>query len=328
MIDTRRDVLVVPYEKAWIGGPDLLAIPDHGRITMSGAPQDSFPERLRTGPPVPLQGKFLYGGPLKCHFGHVMVDSIIRLWAFDRSRHDGVLFASLDVARPPDWIHDIFDIFGVGRTDVALITAPTVVAELDFALPGSRLTEGPTKAYLEYLESLPLRPAAGTPPKIYFGRSHIPSKGTVCGETYFGELLAAEGFEYVKPEEYDIHTQAAMIANAEVVVFPEGSSIYSIELLARTNARVFMIPRRAGGRKLFAPHIVPRARQFSVLGDPGSFYRLPVGGRVRVSSPAFTRNPRAIYDDLVKHGLIKPVGFDPVAFELAQSRDYEFRMAC
>ena len=322
--DIRHDVLILPYFRAWIGGPDHDAIPEHGRIMRHGKVHDRFPNDLPPVLPSRLKGSYLYGGPLKVHFGHVIVDSIIRLWAFDRERHKGVVFAFFP--RPtdtvPNWFFDIVSLFGVERDDVYIVREPTVVENLEFFEPGSRLGTAPHPWYLHYLEGLPIVKIHNTPKDIYFGRTHILHRGGMLGERYFGQLLEESGFQYVKPELHDIHTQVSMIENADRIVFAEGSSIYSAELLARTNARVFMIPRRKIGERGFAPTLRPRG-SFAVLGNPESL----VGeanrhGLIRANGPSYTTDPEALHTDMRRHDLIEDRPFSNSAFKDAEQIDF------
>src|SRR5690606_1887906 len=152
-IETRRNVFIAPFRSSWNGGPDHSEIPDHARIKSGGRHIDEFPRTMRDKTdPALTTGVFLYGGPLKIHFGHVMVDSIIRLWAFDKTRHHGVIFPILRNKKPiPNWFYDIIGLFGVPKERVFLVSKKHIFEEVDFAVPGSRLAEGPTKEYLEYL---------------------------------------------------------------------------------------------------------------------------------------------------------------------------------
>lgn len=324
MIESRLNVLIIPYKRAWVGGPDHNQIPRHGRIIRGNETKDEFPDRLRGRPASGKAGRYLYGGPFKCHFGHVMVDSIIRLWAFDRSRHDGVVFPALGKLPPPGWFYEVLEVFGVSRSDIIIVTSPTVFQELEFAEPGSTLRNGANDWYLDRLRSLPLRITDDIPGKdLYFGRTHLIRKGrgTLMGETYFGELLCQAGFVYVRPEEFGIHTQVSMLAKAKRIVFTEGSSIYSIELLASTDAEVFMLPRRRGV-DLLAPHVESKASKFFVLGDPSANLRRPNRrGRFFPNSPSVTSRPESIFEDLIRHGLINQHSFDVEAFRRAEEQD-------
>lgn len=323
MITVGRNVLVVPYTSAWAGGPDHQQIPHHGRIVRGNDAKDSFPDELRTLPSIAYPGHYLYGGPLKNHFGHVMVDSIIRLWAFDRHRHQGVVFACLDMPEPPQWLYDIVWHFGLMPTDIVIVKEPSTFRELDFAEPGCTLKNGPKEWYLERLELLPVQLVDEIPgEKLYFGRTHIIKKGTLMGESYFSGVLDANGFASVRPEEFGINVQLSMLSKASHVVFMEGSSIYSIELLAKTSAQLFMIPRRASSALLFAPHLSPKASAFAILGVQRSVTRQPNRhGNMRPNSPSYIGRPDTVFQDLVKFGLIQDATFDPEAFSAAERYD-------
>jgi len=305
MVTTKQNVLISPYAYAWLGGPDHASVPEHARIMKGDQYDDRFPANLREGESPRLKGRYLYGGPLKVHFGHIMVDSIIRLWAFNKTRHRKVIFPKVREKKEiTDWAYDIFGLFGVERNQVLVLKNRRVFEEVDFAVPGSRLAQGPSPSYLEYLKSLPLIPIKDTPQDVYFGRTHCLSKGSLMGESYFASLLHRAGFVYICPEQHDIHTQTSILRNAKRVVFMEGSSIYSLELLHRIDAPIYMIPRRATTRNLFEPHIVPRT-SFSVLGDASSIFRQNnLRGHIKPDSPAYSIRPETIHHDMIKAGLI------------------------
>lgn len=76
-----ENIPILPYSKAWVGGPDHTCIPEHGRIQKGDQFEDTYPGD--DGPLAPVAGHWLYAGPMKHHFGHILVDSIIRLHAYD-----------------------------------------------------------------------------------------------------------------------------------------------------------------------------------------------------------------------------------------------------
>lgn len=325
MIDIRRNVLVTPYQSAWVGGPDHAQIPHHARVIWGDEAKDEFPRHLRDVSAPMRSGRYLYGGPLKYHFGHVMVDTIIRLWAFREGSYDAVVFPCLDMPEPPGWFYDIVAIFGLEPSHVLVVKAPTTFEELHFAEPGSSLRCGARDWYFERLKSLPLQISSNIPSdRLYFGRTHIIHKGTLMGESFFENTLRQNGFKSIHPETFNIHAQASMLAKARSIVFMEGSAIYSIELLRSTEAEIFMIPRRRSAVALFAPHIAPKAANFGILGDRTSIVRKPNrNGKDRPNSPSFTSRPHTIFSDLIYRGLIPNLEFDSQAFVEAERADTE-----
>ncbi|WP_082466544.1 glycosyltransferase 61 family protein [Sphingomonas sp. Leaf38] len=325
MIESRKDVFVSRFERSWVGGPDHSQIPAHGRIQDATGFLDKF-----TPPSVQKiirieTGTFLYGGPMKVHFGHLLVDSVIRLWAFDPQVHKQVVFAKLqETKEPTDWIYEILRLFGVERHHIRLVRHTGVFENMEFAVPGSRLGIGPSASYLEYLKNMPLERISDTPKKVYFGRIHMVAKGTVIGESYFANTLEENGYVYLKPETMNIHLQTSILRNAETIVFMEGSSIYSIELLTSVDAKIYMIPRRNGTTQLFEPHVSPRA-SFSVLGDPAMIVRRTnVRGKGGPSSPSYLLKPEALHQDMISKGIITGP-FSLSAYEQAERADaYEY----
>ena len=321
MIERREHVLIVPYVRPYVGGPDLQVIPDHARRRHGENFEDEFPEQMRNVEAEFLPGRFLYGGPLYLHFGHVLVDSTTRLWAFDRERHAGIVFAGLEQSpTTPGWLFEILALFGVSELDLRIIRQPTVVESLDFPRPGSMVGYDVEPWYLNFLEERCGNLSTVVPQLVYFGRTHMRSKGGLMGESYFGDLLIRRGFVYIRPEELPIREQMAIVKNAETVVFAEGSSVYSITLVGRSKATFFMIPRRRNGQELFVHHLRPRA-SFCLLGDDKAVVRLTnTLGRIGPRSPSYTLDPHSLHIDMVRNGLlVEP--FDPEAFQESERAD-------
>jgi hypothetical protein len=321
MIESRDHVLIVPYVRPFVGGPDLEVIPDHARRRHGENFEDEFPDQMRDVEAEFLAGRYLYGGPMYFHFGHVMVDSTTRLWAFDRKRHAGIVFAGLERSGPtPNWLFEVMTLFGVSESNLQIIGRPTVVESLDFPTPGSMVGFDVEPWYLDYLDDLSGKLNSSVPRLVYLGRTHIRSKGGLMGESYFADHLVRRGFIYIRPEELPILEQMAIMKNAETVVFAEGSAVNSITLVGRSNASFFMIPRRRKGEELFVHHIRPRA-PFCQLGDDNAIMRLPnTLGRIGPRSPSYTLDPRSIHNDMVQYGFpVEP--FDLEAFQQSEQAD-------
>lgn len=320
-LETFRNVLVVPYSRPWEGGVDHANCPAHARIARGPDFIDRFPEN--TGRPHKrVAGTFLYGGPLKMHFGHVISDSVPRLHAFDPERHHGVVFAPLGNTHPaPAWFHDILALFGVKPSHVIQASEPTVFGSMDFAQPGTVVRRGPEKWYLKHLRSLNIQPAATGPTKLFIGRRHIIGQGGVMGESYFAALLARSGFASIMPEQHPLHAQLALMAGARHIVFTEGSGILATDLLPSLDATVYMIPRRNGGEALFGPQLAARARGFQLLSGPEGVLRLENHrGMRKPDSPSYLARPDAVHSELAAAGLVDG-GFDHARFQEAERRD-------
>lgn len=329
-----RNVAVAPYETPWKGGPDPSLIPAHGRVTRGPewTPVDGFRKIWRTAAKAnPLRGAFLYGGPYFNHFGHVMVDSIARLWAYDPAIHrDGVVFPNVArnrSAAPAGYFQDILSGFGIGPEAIRIVAQPCVVKELHFPQPGSNSVGGPAGWYLRKLESVEKRlleratPGLRTHERIYLGRVHIRRRGSLMGESFFSELLQGQGYVYVKPEDHSVFDQVRLMKEARRIVFMEGSAVHITELMPSLAAKVCMLLRRQKGETLFVPHLAPRC-DFSVAGLGTQITRQ--AGRTGLhepASPSYVTDPRAMLADLVRAGMIEEEPFGWEAYRAKESAD-------
>lgn len=328
-----ENVRVAPFLKAWVGGPDPERIPDHGRLRKGRRLKvlDAFPPELRTAPARVLKGAYLYGGPYYRHFGHVMTDSIARLWAYDPKVHtEGVVFAQYRKNWSPDparFFREVLDAFGVPREKIVLIDDLTEVERLWFAEPGAVSEAGPRSWYLDRLATAEARLLARSTPdlqladRIYLGRTHIARQGTFMGESFFAEVLHRNGYVSVRPEDLWVAEQVKLMRSARQVVLTEGSAAHIAEVMTPFSARVCMLLRRQGGEALFVPHLAPRC-EFLAAGVRSDIRRLWIeDGRSGPSAPSYHVHPERTHADLIRMGMIAPEPFDADAYAAAERAD-------
>lgn len=314
---------MVPYTSPWVGGVDHGNCPEHARIARGADFIDRFPAEAKHQQAGFEAGTFLYGGPLKVHFGHVISDSVPRLYAFDPDRHQGVVFAPIGggCQTLPQWLHDVFALFGMHPGHVIQAAQPTVFETMEFAPPGTVVRNGPHPWYLQRLARLDTQIDRTGPDRVFLGRGHIIGQGGVMGESYFSELLGRNGFANLQPERHSIHSQMSLFAGARQIVFTEGSSILSTDLLPSLDAEAFMLPRRNGGEALFGPQLEARARRFQLLGGPDGVLRLDNHrGMPKPDSPSYLLRPEAVHADMVRAGLVDGA-FDMDHFIACERRD-------
>ena len=305
------DLTLGPYKKPWQGGPDLSRLPQSIRIHVGGKVKDSFGLDSKS-PPHTLSGYFYYGGPLKVHFGHLLTDTISRLWAYEPNKYDGVVFSPLgNCVELPTWVLSLFEYVGIPSSQIILANNFSNYGLIKFADPGSELGSGPMDWYLDYIKQhLPIPQSMKHPKKLFLGRSHLIKKGSIIGESYFRDLILENGFSYFCPEDHTIESQVAALRDADQVLFTEGSGVYSVELLASSSAQFFMLPRRKNTGYLFEPHITRRGSHFTKI-DAGPLTRLTnLRGLLGASSPTYYLNPEAAQKHLYSLGLVKDPNFN------------------
>ncbi len=197
-----------------------------------------------------LTGRYLFGGILSGHFGHMLVEGTGRLWALHgRTDVDGVLF----FARPFDRVKHCARLFSqmaalLGLPPVTVLDQAVSVDHLIFAEQGlgsGALMLGRPQARAFLRDRLALVEPEGAGRKFYITRTGQPARrGMVLGEASLEALFAAQGYEVIRPEDYPMARQVAMFRGASHVVGTEGSPFHLLALAAQTGCKVAVMQRR------------------------------------------------------------------------------------
>lgn len=239
-----------------------------------------------------LAGRYLFGGILSGHFGHMLCEATGRLWALhDRTDVDGVLF----FARPFDRAKQCGKMFAqmaalLGLPPVTVVEEPATVEELILAEQGlgsGELLNGRPESR-DYLRSrLGSVAPQGAGRKFYITRTGQPARrGMILGEHSLEKLFAEQGYEVIRPEDHKMAEQVAMFRAASHVVGTEGSPFHLLAMAANPGCKVAMIQRR-------------RSPTFSQICEHLEVF---IGGSVlrldqlaSIHAPRKMRNPNLIY---------------------------------
>lgn len=231
-----------PRERIWLH----WAIEGQLRIN-----HQSRARQLET-PPVELKGKWLYLGEIRKHFGHLLFESIHRLWALAEEETkdiDGLILLPMSKGNE-DWcrenINNVLQVLGLRQDlDIAFIYDPTRVETLLVPQPGRQMMLDREPWYKNFLESRTgtLKPFDG-PKKIVVSRRAFTHEGRVSGMNYVLEQLVKKGYFEFQPERYPLERQLQIVAGAEEIVWEDGSAMHLMELLASVKAKQVYLKRR------------------------------------------------------------------------------------
>jgi hypothetical protein len=211
------------------------------------------------GPPPPpeahLAGTYLFGGLMAGHFGHVICESMARLWALDAVTEEieGLVFFAnnpRDVRFLLRQARRVFDGFGI-RHPVHIVTAPTlidrlVVARQGFGVEDLLVGTPEFRAYMRRLCGAPAAVPEGAR-KLYLSREKQANRrGYTIGEIALQGHLAEAGFEIFHPEDHDLAGQMAAYREAACIVSSDGSALHIVGFAAPTGCEVVMLQRRKG----------------------------------------------------------------------------------
>lgn len=204
-----------------------------------------------------LSGKVIYGGPFFAHFGHLIAESIHRIWprliyqemasakvAFHPTpRRNGYLKAS------EPWMKSVLCYMGIDESDIIMIDRPIVFEEL--IIPQQARGQCFPTIDPDYNKIFPLITWDRSDPVlqdqkkfIYVSRKHYLQSGTYLGEQLVESTLEKAGFLIVYPEEWSVNDLVKVFCEASAIVFSEGSAIHILELCGKISASVYIICRR------------------------------------------------------------------------------------
>lgn len=246
-------------EKKFIHGvyTNSLENPDHFFHNRQSGPLINYSLREEylklnlTENPVKKRGKWLYAGGLFEHFGHFLSESIHRLWRYESTDFDGVVFACKptvsSIENLPSYILEAFSLFGISREKIYLAKELTNFEELVVPEQGTVLNGIPHEWYVKYLKRIQDKTPKfndNTYDKIWVSRENFLSAGRVLGAGYFTELLAQNGYTVFKPEEYSLIEQLSIILSAKKIIWEEGSSMHLLDLIGKLNSSNLVLARR------------------------------------------------------------------------------------
>lgn len=227
--------------------------------------------QVTLAPPMPaeeeiteLKGTWMFLGPLFGHFGHFLVESICRIWAYEqlRGKIDGVLYVPKFQNRPEHVVSVYAPFLKALGVDcqVLNLSEPTRVERLYVPQQGFgmfQMIEG-SPEFRDFVNAFAGKDIAPDgPKKIYVSRSALPAiRGSILGETLLEEWLQAEGYEVYHPQKHNHLEQIAAYKAATHVIAVDCSPLHLLALVGNKDQKVGIIARRAGDLdKIFAQQI-------------------------------------------------------------------------
>lgn len=290
-----------------------------------------------------LSGRYLWGGPLWNHFGHVFVDCVHRLWALKANpgAYDGLVFgavqglegvqtdAQLAAVTPPRVMEELLDLLGMAPIRIEMIRTPTVIERLDVPMAGTArrapilpFYRGWLDRYQEHLQDRLALHIRRAPERLLLSRSHLLHKGGILGSSAFEAAFRRAGFLSFTPEAASLGMQLGYLMGARTIVADEGSALHPAQVLSRLEGEILMFPRRARS-EVYERALGERGR-YSALATPDEVIALPdrFGNLKSPGGLGAYRDPALVWRRLQDRGLIEEP-FDAAAFEAAEMADLE-----
>jgi len=215
--------------------------------------------RFSLEPRIPLEseieklpGNYMFAGLMFGHFGHFLVETTARLWAYEqlKDKIDGIVFVP-KVQRRIDHVLNVYTPFlRLLDIDCPIINLPEparfdtiYVPQQGFGMFG--MIEG-LPEYRDFMRArMGTKIAGDGADKLYVSRSALPEqRGGLIGETLIEEYLAAEGYRIFHPQKHSHEEQLAAYKSADFIISPDGSPLHMAALVAKPTAKVAVLARR------------------------------------------------------------------------------------
>lgn len=170
----------------------------------------------------------VYGGILFSHFGHMVTESLTRLWWHLDNPNSGYRFAFLrENTAPVIW--DFLSMLGITEDKLLLIDRPMqfkaiIIPEQATVLRHGGYREQAMRVYDAIRNQV--KPAGYD--KIYLTRTKLSEKLQMINESYFEDHFRSQGYVVIAPEQLTVKEQVAIMAGARHVACISGTLSHNI----------------------------------------------------------------------------------------------------
>lgn len=256
-VERLQNALVLPIEKKSSMTCGVVradgSFRQMSRTLLSGARLSGVPE-FDDEPFAEVQpGRWLFAGVGRHHFGHFLVETLIRLWAagYYRDELDGIVVIpnrGVDFSVAIDRRFGPFLSLLTDGLAVHLPKHPTRYETLLLPSPGfgpqGWITGTPIfRREIRARVAARIRPQGGE--KLYISRTQLHKDDKLVDqEARIEELMQKAGYDIFYPEQHSIADQLSRYMAAKTIVGPEGSAFHLAPFSMQTGARVALYQRR------------------------------------------------------------------------------------
>lgn len=198
------------------------------------------------GPPrVHLEGTWVYGGVLRPHYGHFLLETLSRAWFIQRNPHLPIVWhAAHGKAVLAPWHREVFALLGIPEGRMHVVLHPTHVERIEVPRPGCVIERMLDPIHAQSLGIFPFSRYSGLGRKVWLSRSQLPiGLAKIEGETDLEHLLLDDGWTILHAQTLPVWRQLATLASADVIAGFEGSAFHSLLLADQVRAKVLLLRR-------------------------------------------------------------------------------------
>lgn len=186
-----------------------------------------------TGP----SGTVIFGGYLRSHFGHFLLETLNAVWALHEHPHLPIVWIPLgDETQWLDWQLEILDLLGISRHRHIINCGDTHYERMFVAQPGYEIQRTFHAVQEKALAQVaPASVIAGK--RLWLSRGGLTSpEGALVNEGELEAQLEANGWSIFVPDGQTIARQLEEISSAQIVSGIAGSAFHSVLLLRQVSS--------------------------------------------------------------------------------------------
>ena len=199
----------------------------------------------------------LFGGIFWNNFGHFLLETLARLWAYDNVKPlDPYILFYLHWTPPKylekqNYAYQVLAGFNIPHNRILFTDQPVMIK--DMIIPtqkyGYEYCKNPDTVFMEFIRKFRypeiIPEGFESADKLYVSRSKIPDgAGKPIGEHLFDDYLVSNGYTIFHPEFYTLYEQLTLYNKAKKIIFCDGGAIHGCILLPDLKADIAIIARR------------------------------------------------------------------------------------
>jgi len=262
-----KDIIVLPWEHKYkwtkpVGGP---IYPDWNSNTdvrhlRTDANWDTYPTEIPNLDDVDVSDTVVYyGGHIKEHFGHFIVEYLSRCVQYvshiKRNKNYKLCLtgdSSQTWDKIPRYIKEILELYGYNQTNVYIVNKKPVLFKNLYVCPQAEHLYSSYPTSPDYINLLNFYKTNAKQKRVgnyFISRTNFASpirgkQGGLLGEKYIESAFNELGYTIVYPEKLTIKEQLEIYSTAKELVFVEGSAVHGLQLLGKNEVNVTIFQRR------------------------------------------------------------------------------------
>lgn len=264
--------------------------------------------------------KGIYGGRIVDHYGHFLLETLARAWAFNSYPDEDVYFHLFSTVKSDysfsdlrGWQKDLLIATLIKPERVHFITELTYFNELIVPVPGYVISNycHPQQAQALTEIGQRLKPKATTQSqrKIWLSRSGL-KKARIAGEQDFEAALQHEGFEIIHPERLPVGEQIQLFEGKNVIAGFTGSAFHTLILAESKESKLLHFSRIKNISQNYATCVQAK-------GIEAEYYDFFIKkGKQKSISGNVLQNLEKVWQVLHQQGLVKAETYNDSDLEL------------